>query len=119
MITGWLFKLLIGFALTAVVIFDGGSILVNYFTLDSTADDIAIALSTDLAGGQNPDVRAMEDKAETLARESEARLIDFSVDQDEVVHVTIRRRASTLVVGKIGWIKDWARATAQGRAGRT
>lgn len=119
MITGWLIKLLIGFAVTAVVVFDGGSILVNYFTLDSTADDIAIAVSTDLAGGASPNAQALEDHAEELAQESEARLLDFSIDQDEVVHVTIRRRASTLVVGKIGWIKDWARATAEGRAGRT
>lgn len=119
MITGWLIKLLIGFAITAVVIFDGGSILVNFFTLDSTADDIAIAVSTDIAGGTSPNAQLLEDRAEELARGSDARLIDFSIDQDQVVHVTIRRRASTLVVGKIGWIKDWARATAEGRAGRT
>lgn len=119
MITGWLVKLLVGLALAGIVVFDGGSILVNYFTLDSTANDIANAISTDIGGGSAVNERALEDKAETLANEADARLVDFSVDEDHVVYLKLRRRADTLVVGKIGWIEDWARATAEGRQGRS
>ena len=118
-ILGWLGKLMIGLALTAVVIFDAGSILINFFTLDSKADEIAIALSTDLARTDTSS-QAFLEEARTLATEAEARLVHLEFDPaTRVVKVTLRRRADTLVVGRISFIKDWARATAEGQAGTT
>lgn len=119
MIVGWLVKLIVGLALAAVVVFDGGSILVNFFTLDSTANDIANAVATDMASGTNPTSKALEDKAETLAEEANAKLLEFEISGDDVVHVKLRRKASTLVVGKIDWIDHWARATADGKQGQS
>lgn len=119
MIVGWLVKLVVGLALAAVVVFDGGSILVNFFTLDSTAKDIANAVSTDLATGTSVNARVLEDKAEALAEDANARLLEFSVDNEKNVYVKLRRKASTLVVGKIDWIDHWARATAEGQQGQS
>ena len=114
-ILGWFAKLALGFVLVGLVIFDGGSILVNFFTLDSTADEIAIELTTD-AGSGALTLTELEPRARTLAAEAGARLVSVSIDNN-IVYITLRRRAKTLIVGRIGPIKDWARATADGQAG--
>ena len=114
-IIGWLGKLAIGFVLVAIVIFDGGSILVNFFTLDSTADEIAVQLTTDVGSG-TLSATTLEPQARILAQEAGARLVSITFE-DNIVHITLRRRAKTLVVGRIGLIKNWARATADGQAG--
>lgn len=114
-IVGWLGKLALGFAVVAILIFDGGSILINFFTLDSTADEIAIKLTTGVSTQELSEVRLRAD-AEQLAKDSGARLIDLRVEGN-IVFVTLRRRADTLVVGRIGPIEDWARATAEGQSG--
>jgi hypothetical protein len=117
LITNWLFRLVVGFAVIAVVIFDAGSIMVNFFTLDSTADEIAQKLSLDVTDASRFRPRELELQAEELVHEAGARLLAFSVDDQGVVRVKLRRRADTLVVGRIDLIKDWGRATAEGRAG--
>jgi hypothetical protein len=119
-IVGWLVKLAFGFLLTAVVLFDSGSIMVNFFTLDSTADDIAVTVSN--ANQQTPnrtDHKALEEQALALARDASARLVSFEVDDEGTVRLQVRRRARTLLVERIGPIRDWARATADGKAGRS
>lgn len=116
MIVGWLGKLAIGFILLAVVVFDGGSILVNFFTLDSTANEIAIKVTTDISPGSFPRESTLTDQAKALAKESGAHLVDLRLEGN-IVYVTLRRRANTLVVGRIGPIADWARATAEGQSG--
>lgn len=119
LILGWIGKLLVGLALAAVVIYDAGSILINFFTLDSKADEIAITLSTNIpANPQGP--QNFLEEARSLAAEAEARLVELEFDPaTRVVKVTLRRRADTLVVGRISFIEDWARATAEGQAGTT
>lgn len=119
LIIGWLGKLVIGFLIVGVVIFDAGSILVNFFTLDSTADEIAIDLSLQVGQGTALSDRQLQENARALAEEAGARLLAVEVDTEKVVHVKLRRRADTLVVGRVGFIKNWARATADGRAGST
>ena len=119
LIVGWLVKLLVGFAVVAVVLFDAGSIIINFFTLDSKAQEIAISLTTGNVGN-TLNQQQIEAEARALAAEAEARLVSVEVDNVErVVRVTLRRRADTLVVGRIGFIRDWTRATADGQAGVT
>lgn len=117
LITAWFVKLLVGFAITAVVLFDAGSIAVNFFSLDSTADDIAVALIPSGSRLEPSDQDELERQAQELAAESDARLLELSVDQAGIVRIKIRRRADTLVVKRIGFMSDWARATAEGQAG--
>jgi hypothetical protein len=117
-IIGWIGKIMIGLAITGVVIFDAGSILVNLFTLDSTADEIAIDISIQIGTG-TPTQREIEDTALEMATEAGARLLGVEVDAEKVVHVRLRRRADTLVVGRVSFIEDWARATVEGQAGST
>ncbi len=116
-ILGWIGKLMLGLAITAVVIYDAGSILINFFTLDSKAEEIAIVLTTNI-DVTTLKAQEIQDEALALATEAEARLVEVEVDTTaRVVRITLRRRADTLVVGRISFIKDWARATAEGEAG--
>ena len=115
LIMDWFVKLLIGFVVLGVVIYDAGSIFVNIFTLDSRADEIAIELTTGVSPS-DLSLTTLEPRARELARESEARLISVTIE-GSIVRVQLRRRASTLVVGRIGLIEDWTRATADGQAG--
>lgn len=115
LIVGWLGKLLMAFVLVGIVIFDGGAILINFFTLDSTADDIAREITTDTIGQSFVSQANLEAAAREHAREAGARLVSVSVDESRRIQLVLRRRATTLVVGKIPPIADWARATAEGQ----
>lgn len=118
-IVGWLVRLGVGLAVAAVVLFDAGSIAVNFFGLDSTADEIAVEVSTDLQPGQPVDQDALQAEAKALAKEASAKLVKVEVDAEGRVHVHLRRVAKTLIVRLIGPAKDWAKATAEGVAGTT
>ncbi len=117
-IVGWLGKLLIGFVVVGVVIFDGGSMLVNFFTLDSSADEIAITLSTRIVPGGGLAERDLEDEAKTLAAAAGAKLISVAYDKENhLVRVSLERTADTLLVERVGWIDQWGVAHAEGQAG--
>lgn len=114
-IVNWIARLVIWFFIVAVVLFDGGSILINFFTLDSTANEIAVQISTD-ATGQTLRPDALQAEAQALATGAGATLVAARVENN-IVYITLEREADTLVIGRIGWIEDWARATADGQAG--
>ncbi|HEY7876545.1 MAG TPA: hypothetical protein VIG64_15635 [Actinomycetota bacterium] len=119
-LVSWLVKLLLGLAIAGVILFEVGAIVVNTFTLSSSANDIAIALATSVqqSGSASPNLTQLETQAKDLAKEAGARLVDVELDTSErVVRVTLRRRADTLVVQRFGAIEDWGRATAEGQSG--
>lgn len=113
----WLAKMLLVLAVLSVVVFDAGSIITNYVTLDSTANDIAIAVFPSMSTGEAMTQTEMNARAKQMAREAGAKLLRVRVDQQGVVHIRIRRVAKTLLVGKISATKHWARAIANGRSG--
>ena len=120
-VVNWLVKIVVVLAIVGVAIFDAGSIAVNFFGLDSAADEIAVILSTEIGSGSlsqsnSPQLLA---RAEELASERDARLKEVTFGTNGVVHVSLKRKAKTLVVGRIGPIKDWTRATAEGQSGTT
>jgi hypothetical protein len=119
-VVSWLVRLVLGLAVAGLVLFEVGAIAVNTFTLSSTANDIAIALSTSAAqsGAAGPDENQLQSEGEELAKAADAKLVSIEIDTSErVVHVTLRRRADTLLVQRFSAIKDWGRATADGQAG--
>jgi hypothetical protein len=128
LITSWLVKIVIGMAVVALILFDGGSIAVNYFGLSSTAGDIAVSIATTLE--QQPDLNRFTGEcgkngsgpvwcaqAAQLAAASDAKLVSASIDQTGVVHIKIKRVAHTLIVSHIGPISHWAKAVADGQSG--
>ncbi|MGH2807941.1 MAG: hypothetical protein ACRDKT_11785 [Actinomycetota bacterium] len=124
-IVSWFVKVAIFLAVIGVVIFDVGSIVVNAFTLDSTADEIAIAVS--LTVDQGPITSYTDQEVLELAREELAskevekvRVLRKGTTVDRttgVVHIRLRRRANTLVTKYIGFLKPYTVATGNGQAG--
>lgn len=123
----WLVKLAVGMAVFGVIAYDAGSIVVNHFTLDSGANEVARDVSTAVEAssraGNYADSEIFElAKAEVNAEEGGvegARVVRAGTHIDEagIVHIRLRRVADTLIVKRIGAIESWARATADGQAG--
>lgn len=123
-VIGWLVRLTLFLAVIGVLVFDAGSILVNVFTLDSAADDTAVALSLIV----DPSTVGLDDRRvfeqaqllvasdETLAGDARVLESGTHIDDQGVVHVTLVRVADTLVVDQFTALKKWARATAEGTA---
>lgn len=116
-ILNWLVKIILVLAIVGVVLYDVGAVVVNYVGLDSTADDIAIAISTEVGGGAT-DQTQLEADAKALAHEAGARLIAVIIDpQANTVSVKLKRTAKTLIVRRVEPLEDWGRATSTGRSG--
>lgn len=114
----WLFKVVVGFGLLAVIVFDAGAIAVNHITLDSAANDIAVDLSPDVTSANmtvaDPRVQA---RGRELARAVGARLVNVSVDEAGTLRVRVARDAETIVIARVDALKRWGRAVAGGRSG--
>ena len=117
-IASWFARIAITTALVGVLLFDAGSIAVNFFGLDATADDIAVKVSN-LAKEQAATATAagLEAEARKLTKEADAKLVSFEYsDVDNQITLTIRREANTLIVSRVSAIEDWGKATAESRA---
>jgi hypothetical protein len=117
-VLNWLVKLIIGLAIGGVILFDAGSILVNFFGLDGAADEIANMLATDVSSGKLDlnDEGEIEEIARKEARKRDAKLTKFEIDAKARIHVRLKSTADTIVVSRISPIEDWAVATAEGQA---
>lgn len=124
-IVSWFAKLAVFMVVLGVIVFDAGSIIVNQVSLDSTADEIAIAVS--LAVDQGPSITLFTDEEIwRLAKEAAAtegitkiRILKKGTDVDDegVVHIRLRRRANTLVAKYIPPLEKYTIATVSGQAG--
>lgn len=110
----WLIKVALVLAVIGVIVFDIGAIAVNSFGLNSTATDIANEIAP--APGEVLTQQSVEREAAELAANAGARVVKVTFDRpNNRVSIRIRRRADTLVVGRIGPLEDWTRATAEAR----
>ena len=117
-IVSWLARIAITTAVVGVILFDAGSIAVNFFGLDATVDDIAVQVSTSAKNvNEQISAEALEAEARKLAREADARLVAFEFDPtSHKIQLTIKREANTLIVSRVGAIEDWGKATAESQA---
>ncbi|MEA2498298.1 MAG: hypothetical protein QOH26_703 [Actinomycetota bacterium] len=113
---GGIVKWLLTLVILGVVLFDAGAIVFNIFSVDSDADDIAIEVSKLAEFDAVSNQVALKAEAKRLAEEKDAKLIKFAVGTDGIIRLTLKRKADTLVVGRIDAISDWARATGEGTA---
>ena len=117
-IASWFARIAITTAVVGVILFDAGSIAVNFFGLDSTADDIAVSVSNVERGlSEGATAATLEGEARALAKEADARLVEFEYSEvDNLITLTIKRKADTIIVGRIGFLEDWGKATAESQA---
>ncbi|CAN5669318.1 hypothetical protein BH18ACT15_BH18ACT15_07320 [soil metagenome] len=112
----WFVKLVVGLAVVAIVAYDSGSIIVNYFGLDSAADAVAVTVSSGVGNGSLTSPLAVRRAAAVAARHEQAKLLGAHVGTDNIIHVRLRRTAHTLVVEHLAPIRAWGTATAGARA---
>lgn len=121
-VVDWLIKMIVFVGLLGVVIFDGGSIAVNVFGLDSAADEIANVVSTRVveSPGDRFTDRQIYDLAASTIEEfgyGGAKLVRKGTGiEGDVITIKLKRTANTIVVGQVGFMEDWAKATAEGTA---
>ncbi|HET7482795.1 MAG TPA: hypothetical protein VFK89_08040 [Actinomycetota bacterium] len=124
-IVSWLVKIVLFFAVIGTVLFDAGSIVINSVTLDSSADQVAIAVSLKLADnpGQFVTDQQVYDLAKTEVADPEDGVAGAKVarkgteiDDAGIVHVRLKRRARTLVTKYIGPLKHFTAGTGNGQA---
>ena len=113
MITGWLLKIVLGFALAALVIYEGGSPLIVRVQLDGVASDTARIARKALETSGQP---AAEKAADDYAAEKSASVTSFEVTPKRGVVVTLRRTAPSLVLGKWDKTKSYYDVSAEGRS---
>lgn len=104
MITGWLVRIVVGFALVGFLIVEAGSPLVTRAQLDGIAHDAADSAALDLLDNNDPD-RARQ-IALDIVTDKDAFLKAFTVDQRGVT-VTVEREARSLVLKEIDQLESW------------
>lgn len=124
-VISWLVRIVVALAIVGVILFDAGAIVINYFSVNDAAQEVAVTVTTDLAAGVDavPNLQCRRRSGDALcrqayqvARERGVRIVSAHFDQRGVFHVEVRRTADTLVVGRIGAIEDWATVTASADA---
>jgi hypothetical protein len=128
-VTGWFVRVFLGLAVAGLILFDAAALVINYFGLDSAADDMAVALSTEVDNLPDQavvtcDVKTVSvsgpvfcQEAHRLAQENNATLLEATIDQEAVVNIRLRRTADTVLVERVGFVKKYGVARAQGRSG--
>lgn len=107
-VLGWLTKLVAGLAILGLIGFDAISLGLARFQAEDHAQVAARAASADFRSSKN--LQAAYDAA--LAEVAEyGDSIDpqsFTVTPEGAVTLTLHRTASTMIVEKIGPLRDWA-----------
>jgi hypothetical protein len=116
-IATWMARIVVWFAIVAVLLFDAGAIVVNYVGLESTTRDVANTLARDIVDARrSPNPTELTASARALTRAAGARLVDVSIDPEGILHVRTKRPANTLVVSRIEAFERWGEATATAHA---
>lgn len=118
-VLGWLVKIVASIALAGVLLFEAGAVVIATVNADNAAR-AAAKESVDIFADTH-DVRRARAEAEQLAAREGAAVIAFAADSEGVggqerVTVTVEKKAKTIFIHKIGFLKRFARARTTARA---
>ena len=110
-VIGWLLKILLSLAILGFVVFETGAVIVAKVTADRVAIDAA-----DEAGQvyeSTGSTAKAQDAAKNVAARDQADVIRFRLLYGgKFVEVTVRKKASTVLVQRIGFLRKFATAEA-------
>lgn len=113
-VTGWITRLVVGFAVAGVLAYDGLALGVANLTVTDTAAAAVRAASNEHAMTRN--AQASYEQAVVTATEddvtNEVPVDTFSVAPDGTVRLTVRREVPTLVLHHIPRSESWLVAEA-------
>jgi hypothetical protein len=115
-VTGWLLKLVLSFAILGLVVYEAGAVVLSRVQVDQIAIDAA--RDAGFSYGKDGSTAKAEQTAAAHAARNGAAVVDFRVDrQNETVTVTVRKNASTLVIHRLGFLEGLTEAetTQRGR----
>ena len=105
MISRWLIKLVVGFALVGFLIVELGSPLITRATLDGQAHDAANDAAHELF--QSHDQSRAQAIAQQDADNDHAKLELFNIDDQGTVRVTLSKQAKSYLLHKFKPTRDW------------
>lgn len=114
MISRWVLKLVIGIALAGLILFELGSPVVTGIMLDGQAHDAASDAAKDYFSGH--DFAKSQAVAQQDADTDQAKLVNFTIDQQGTVHVTLSKQAKSYVLHNFGPTKNWYTVTKSASA---
>ena len=109
-VLGWLTRIVLFFAVAGLALFDAISIGTTAMTVADQGSFAALQASEDWQTSKSLQ-SAYNAAVAVAASENPTDVIhtdDFKVDDDGTVHLTVSRNATTLIIFRIGAIKDWA-----------
>ena len=110
-VLGWITRLVLLFGVAGLVLFDAISIGTTAMTLSDQGSTAAQAASEAWQTGNKSAQTAYNAAVAAAVGQNPDDVIatkDFRVDGDGTVHLTVSRTAPTLIVYRIGPIKNWA-----------
>ncbi len=118
MVTGWLTRLVVIFALIGVVAFDGISVLSSRITVGDDAQTVAQAAATTFHQ-QGTSQAALLTAQQTLPHGDTIVPGSFRVAVDGTVSIQLRRTAKSLLLHDFSQTRRWAIVTGMGSARST
>ena len=116
-VVGWLGKLVVVLGLFGVLVFDGFAIVVANFNASDHAT-LAAREAADTLARQRGDIQAAYDAAVKVVDANDVVETDtFSVDEQGVVHLYVKREAKTIWMHRIGALRKYTQAR-QSAAGK-
>jgi Flp pilus assembly protein TadG len=116
-VVSWLIKVVLGIALVGLVFVEGGSIVFTKLQVQDTAESGATAGVGYLS--QNPaDCNGAGEVAATTVndKDPEVQITEINCLQDGRFRLSVRKEASTILVGQISAIENWAVAQSTATA---
>jgi Flp pilus assembly protein TadG len=114
-VLGWLTRIALALTVTAVVAFDGVSVVTSRLGVQDDAADAARAASQ--TWQERHDVSAALSSADQAASaDNPTNAVDvatFRLDADGTAHVTVRREAPTILIRYVGPARRWAQVHAR------
>jgi Flp pilus assembly protein TadG len=104
-ITGWLLKIVLVIGLIGLFAVDAGSPLIVRAQVDGAAHDAANDAAAEYLQSRNAD--AARAKAEADATKEGASIEKFEIDNQGLIHVTVYKRARSILLGKWNKLKSW------------
>ena len=117
LITGFVIRMILGFAIMGVVLFDLGAIAVNFFSVDQNATTVAEGVIEQIATNEIDVSRPKQVRraARELAEKEGATLLEIEASRSAVT-VRLEKEAPTLIVQRVSAFEKWGIATAEVRA---
>ena len=105
-VTGWLVRLVLSFAIVALAVYEGGAIVLAHVSTDSAATDVSGEAAISYSHSDN--IQDARDDAEVKAKEEGATLVAFSVDvPGKTVAVTVEKDAHTILLQRLSFTRSW------------